>query len=888
MNSILKATFLCTATALASVAHAQAGVQTPSDVPSQTAADAEAYPSQVSDPAAGADAPQGTASVADASQPASESGGDIVVTARRRNENLQDVPASVSVLTEGQLEATGARMVLDFAELTPGVTMQVGATEPGDASINIRGLNGARDAENNVALVIDGVLRTSAVATTQPQGDITQVEIIKGPQGALYGRNASAGAIVITTRKPTDYLSGQVKASAANDDTYLVSGLLSGPITDQIGFTVNAEYSTSDGFHRNSFLQSPVNQQVYPGNSRNAASIDNYEKFYAFGRLLITPNEDTEIDVKANYGSQTASSINYNAVFHLPALAAAFSTPLFDLPISDHKFLFTNNTEAQSWQKSYGGSIRFNQRLDFGSLIGFAAYSNIKSDFIGGGTSGAFGFFANEPTCMATRAATAPQVTGIANQEPFTTFYDVFGYAQPYSPSTCDGIQYNDRRQKDVVTELRLVSPENGSALSWQLGSSYIFIDRRVCINLTLDTGQSASRQCYTTDPRFPTESLVDDNFRTNVYALFGSSEYEATDKLTLGLALRYDIEARHTSNNVPVNARTRWVGNARTGFPTGTATTPANYYLNPGLDPAYNPSGILAPRSKTFRQLQPKLSLTYQANPDTTLFANWGIGFKAGGFNNAGTEAIVNGYFNAPVTAGGINAGLTVGDVFKKEVDSAYEAGIKGRVWNNIRYELIGYYTNVKDMQFFEFFVGEFGLLRSVSNIDKVRIYGAEASLNYEFIPGYNVYASGNYTNSRIQKNSSRPYTVGNKSPYTPDYTLNFGANAEQPITASMNFIGRVDARITGPTPYHTVQDNDVPTIFGLTGNYKNSTRDAYTIVDVRAGVQTDSWSITAFASNLFNKAYINDDVVAPEFGGDFVAPGNLRRYGIEALFKF
>lgn len=874
MNRVLKATLLSTATAFAGVAQAQ--VVAPSAQAQPTHADAAA-----ATPTPGAPLDTGNASVEQGSE-------DIIVTARRRNESLQDVPASVSVLTTAELEATGARMVLDFAQLTPGVTMQVGATEPGDASINIRGLNGARDAENNVALVIDGVLRTSAVATTQPQGDITQVEIIKGPQGALYGRNASAGAIVMTTRKPTAYLSGQVKASAANDKTFLASGLLSGPITDQVGFTLNAEYSRSDGFYRNSFLQSPVNQQVYPGNSRNSASIDNYEKFYAFGRLLIAPSTDTEIDIKANYGYQTASSINYNAVFHLPALATAFNTPLFDLPISDHKFVFTNNTEAQSWQKSYGGSVRLNQHLDFASLIGFAAYSNIKSDFIGGGTSGAFGFFANEPTCIRTRAATAPKVTGIPNQEPFTTYYDAFGYAQPYSPSTCDGIQYNNREQKDVVTELRLVSPENGSPLSWQIGSSYIFIDRRVCINLTLDTGQSASRQCYTTDPRFPTESLVDDNFKTNVYAFFGSTEYKATDKLTLGLALRYDIEARNTSNNVPVNARTRWVGNARTGFPTGTATTPANYYLNPGLDPAYNPSGVLAPRSQTFKQLQPKVSLTYKASPETTLFANWGIGFKAGGFNNAGTAAIVNGYFNAPVSAGGINAGLTVGDVFKKEVDSAYEAGIKGRAFGKLRYELVGYYTNVKDMQFFEFFVGEFGLLRSVSNIDKVRIYGAEASLNYEFIPGYRVYASGNYTNSRIQKNSSRPYTVGNKSPNTPDYTLNFGAEANQPVWDNVRFLARADARITGPTPFHTVQDNNVPTIFGLTGNYKNSTRDTYTIVDLRAGLQTDRWSVTAFATNLFNKSYINDDVVAPEFGGDFVAPGRLRRYGVEASFKF
>ncbi len=807
---------------------------------------------------------------------------DIIVTARRQNENLQDVPAAVSVLTAETLEQTGARMATDFVNLTSGVTIQSAATEPGDVSINIRGLNGARDAENNVALVIDGVLRTNNVATTQPQGAISQVEIIKGPQGALYGRNASAGAIVITTVKPSDILRGELRGTVGDDNTYLASAMVSGPITDQIGFTIQAEHSRSDGHFRNTFLVSDLAQSVYPGYSTDRSSIDNYEKTYVFGRLLITPSDATEIDIKANYGYQEAGAINYNAVFHLPLLATVFNDEIFNLPVSDHKFIFTNNTKSESWQKSFGGSLRLRQELDFASMISYISYSNIKSDFIGGGTSGAFGFFANEPNCIRTRAATE----GAVNQEPFETYYAAFGYAQPYSPSTCDGIQYNDRKQEDVVTELRFVSNSDGP-LKWQVGGSYIFIDRKVCINLTLDTGQSASRQCYTTDPRYPTESLVDDNFKTDVYAAFVSTEYEATDLLTLGVALRYDIEARKSSNNVPINARTRWVGNARTGFPTGTATTPANYYLNPGLDPAYNPSGVLAPKSRTFKQLQPKISVSYEPSRDMTLFASWGLGFKAGGFNNAGTEAIVNGYFNAPVSQGGIAAGLTVGDDFDKEVDSAFEAGIKGRA-GGLNYELIGFYTNVKDMQFFEFFVGEFGLLRSVSNIDKVRIFGGEASLTYTFAPGYSVFASGNYTDSKITKNRSRPYTVGNKSPNTPDYTINGGAQIVQPVTSSLNFTARTDVRVTGPTPFHTVQDNDVPTIFGIPGNYKNSTRDTFVTVNLRVGVETDRWSLTAFATNLFNQDVLNDDVVAPEFGGDFVAPGAARRIGVDATFKF
>lgn len=121
---------------------------------------------------------------------------DIVVTARRKNENLRDVPATVSVLTADTIAQTRARVAVDFVNLTSGVTIQTGTTDPSDVSVSIRGLNSPRDGENNVALVVDGILKTSIAATNEPQGDITQVEILKGPQGAIYGRNASAGAIV--------------------------------------------------------------------------------------------------------------------------------------------------------------------------------------------------------------------------------------------------------------------------------------------------------------------------------------------------------------------------------------------------------------------------------------------------------------------------------------------------------------------------------------------------------------------------------------------------------------------------------------------------------------------------------------------------------------------
>lgn len=144
----------------------------------------------------------------------------IIVTARRQNERLQDVPASVAVLSAATLENTGAKNADDFAQLTPGVTIVTGTAEAGDTQINIRGINGARDAESSVALVVDGILKTNTAQLNQVQGTLRQVEILKGPQGALYGRNAAAGAIVLQTLKPKDVAEGGAKVSYANENTW--------------------------------------------------------------------------------------------------------------------------------------------------------------------------------------------------------------------------------------------------------------------------------------------------------------------------------------------------------------------------------------------------------------------------------------------------------------------------------------------------------------------------------------------------------------------------------------------------------------------------------------------------------------------------------------------
>jgi iron complex outermembrane receptor protein len=197
---------------------------------------------------------------------------------------------------------------------------------------------------------------------------------------------------------------------------------------------------------------------------------------------------------------------------------------------------------------------------------------------------------------------------------------------------------------------------------------------------------------------------------------------------------------------------------------------------------------------------------------------------------------------------------------------------------------------------------VGAFGLLRVVSNIDEVEVYGAEFNLNAELVDGWDVFGSVNLTESEIKANSSRPVTVGNESPYTAEYTINLGTQLNLPVTTDLNFLARADYRITGPTWFHTVQENTSPTLFSglLPGSalalpafvgdadYSITQRDTFSILDVRVGIEYDYVTITAFADNLTNERYLNEVIPAIEFGGSFISPGGLRRFGVEVGYKF
>jgi iron complex outermembrane receptor protein len=171
---------------------------------------------------------------------------EVVVTARRNAESLSDVPIAVTAFTSAEIEDAGIARPEDFINLTSNVVM-VNTANVGDTQVTIRGITSTRDAESNFALVVDGVLITNPNAFNRELLDVAQIEVLKGPQGALYGRNASSGAILITTNKPTEEFEGSVMGGAGNNDAYRFQGQLSGAFTENLLGRLSFSHRESEG-----------------------------------------------------------------------------------------------------------------------------------------------------------------------------------------------------------------------------------------------------------------------------------------------------------------------------------------------------------------------------------------------------------------------------------------------------------------------------------------------------------------------------------------------------------------------------------------------------------------------------------------------------------------
>jgi len=799
---------------------------------------------------------------------------EIVVTARKRSESLQEVPIAITAFTERSIKQAGIERPADFIGLIPNVTI-VDTANVGDTQVSIRGMVSTRDAESTFAYVVDGVLNTNPNSFNEELVDIQQIEVLKGPQGALYGRNAVAGAILVTTKKPGDEPEGKIKLGAGTQGSAKISASYSTPLSD----TVNS-HRERDGFYTNIFTGSDD-------------SVDYLEDDTGRIRLLWDASEDLSFDLKAGASKVSGGAINFNAAFAIPAFVSIFGSPAFNSDVNELDFRYTFNVPGENEQETADLSLKMDYATSIGDVTANITYNDLEEFLLSDGTSATFYGYELTPACQADRATlnsfTRSDLFGPAFQPfgvlpPGNDFAGVYG---PYTPTSCDGYQYQERNQKDISAEVRISSSQD-QPLRWLAGVYATQIEREVVVAYGADQGRGFLRQPYVapSGPN-PTDLLFWDEFNTDVFAVFGQLEYDLNDSVELALALRYDREDRQVDNRVPVvRASGLNVNTLDANFQPG--------FINPAL--ASNPAGIPS-RSEDFDQLQPKVTLSWQPNDEINLYGSYGVGFRSGGFNSLGSRDLLNFFFNTGFAGPGeaVDARLRINDEYEKEVTTSFEVGLKGQfLERRLTFNTALFSTDVDDNQFFEFFAGPFGLLRVVTTIEEISIRGLEADFNFVANDYLTVFGGIGLLDSEIKENRNRPLSVGNDVPQAPDRTYNLGAVIEIPIGDSGSFFARADWQHIGDTEFHTLQGEQTPTIWqaffgpGLNQDFTNSTRDAYDTLNLRVGFESDNWSLTAWGRNITDEQYLEEIIPAPEFGGSFNHQGAGDSYGVEVSYKF
>ena len=234
---------------------------------------------------------------ADANQAASEaaqdegftSAGDVVVTATRRAERLADVPVAVSAVSTEQLQLSGANDIRQLNQLAPSLLVSSTGTEA-NTSARIRGIGTVGDnpgLESSVAVFIDGVYRSRSGVGMNELGEVERVEVLRGPQGTLSGRNASAGVINIITKQPSfSGFSGMAEATYGNYDLWRFQGALNVPLGETFAARIDGVYTKRDGFYYD-----PTNN----------VDVNNRDRYFVRGQLRFEPSSDLTIRIIGDY-----------------------------------------------------------------------------------------------------------------------------------------------------------------------------------------------------------------------------------------------------------------------------------------------------------------------------------------------------------------------------------------------------------------------------------------------------------------------------------------------------------------------------------------------------------------------------------------------------------
>ncbi|MGQ5702575.1 TonB-dependent receptor [Sandaracinobacteroides sp. A072] len=860
--------------------------------------------------------------------------GDIIVTATRRAQALSDVPIAVSALSADQLTNAGTTDIRSLNQLAPSLLVS-GATSEASFTARIRGVGTVGEnpgLESSVALFIDGVYRSRTGTGLSDLGEIERVEVLRGPQGTLFGRNASAGIINVTTKKPAFETAASAAVTYGNYDNIRVEGMVNGVIAE--GF---AAAKLEGLFHkRDGYMKDVVTGRDF--NDRN--------RWMLRGQLLLEPSPDVTIRIIGDYAGRDeqccaasvldAGSLSRDADGNvitspntlLPILRALGSQiqpgELFKVAVSPSSSYSGDSTD-------WGLSGEINWSTGIGTLTSITAYRDYEY------VQGQDGDFSNldiwARTDFQRRFRTFSQELRMQG----TLFEDrldwlVGGYYSDEKLFLSDNIQFgaDSERFGDC-----LVANALNAAFPGTLNPA---VPR--CTNLPASVWPGyANLAAALGAPRLPgTGSTGDGWFRHNSrnYAFFTHNVIDIIpDTLTLTLGARYTnerktIESVFDSSNQLCTAL-RAIASTAAALPCAINSTGG-----PGFS-----KGDVGTRISEGKWTG-TASLAWKPNEDVMVYGSWARGYKAGGFNldgsaldpvcnpNAGTaaqQAACAAQLARPAYTSG-NARPEATDLqFSAETVDAYEFGVK--------FSKPGFSANLAlfKQDFNDFQLNTYnGVNFEVTNIQACRddlggadsdgsaltgacapdrlkpgvsSKGVELELSASPIRNLSFTQGLTYTDTRFASNlvgtQGRPLAPtlfqlpGRRMSNAPEFVMSGSASWTPDLGDSgLKGLVYVDYRFQSDT--NTGSDLDIEKI-----------QDAYVIVNGRIGIAGPDrrWSVELWGQNLFNKQYFQIGADMPLQGSGtfrgvasglqnntnalFVTfPGEPRMFGITGRVRF
>jgi outer membrane receptor protein involved in Fe transport len=738
-----------------------------------------------------------TASAADEAAPAvaqvpeSSTLEEITVTAQKRSENIQNIPISISALSANELAAAKIQNYEDLTRATPGVSFNTETGSEGMDNIVIRGVS-STSGSATVGLYIDDVSITTKNffdGAAQPRlFDLDHVEVLRGPQGTLYGTSSEGGTIRFVTKQPDlEKFSGEVTSDISGTKhgglNYLDGGILNIPIVpDKAAIRISVSYEHDSGYINHLDQQTgplvPGELTVYP--SKNGVNTEGDTMIHLNGKIVI--NDTTTISPSIFTQHTNTSDV---AAFY-PSVG-----------------LWEQNKEIPEWSHDtlFLPSITINHDFGFANLTSVTGWFFREFDRQEDGTyynSTAFAEFYVDPAYPAQSALTDSVIANL--------------------PSPVKSLS----RYSQLSQELRLSSHTPGEGelpLKWVVG---LFYQDQLIHNRNFQQIPGIN-QAFMQVFGFPIEqSLVafpgipqdfpdsideadEKKYDERQYAVFGQADYDILKDLHVGFGARF-LRARDAVD-----------------------FTTLGYYQWGNVSPFIE--------SKDQNQFTPKFTLAYDINQDSKLYTSAAKGNRLGG-----PEA-------SPVPFGPTTVcaqdeatfGVATNPLnFKSDSLWTYELGSKNRFADDkVSFNIDGYYTKWNNIQQQIYFptCGYF----ITQNIGDAEIYGGEMEANYRPLRGLTFGVNAALQHATITKTfNPLTATVGEHLVDVPDATVSGSAEYDFPLNATLTFTARADYTYTGHSygSYETTNSNFF--------------NPSYGVVNASMGVETDRWTLSVYAKNL------------------------------------